>query len=77
MRSQPQLRNDKYIMMNQNIIGVVVKRPIIMEAFNEMMGKCGGLSMEAIWRKNELNHNLNSDKNISNYRYMFSAGKNF
>ena len=24
--------------------------------------------------KNELDHNLNSDKNISNYRYLFSAG---
>ena len=33
--------------------------------------------MEAIWRKNELNHNLNSDKNISNYHYLFSAGKKF
>ena len=64
-------------MINQNIIGVVVKKPIIMEAFNGMIGKCGGLSMEAIWRKNELNHNLNFDKNISNYHYLFSAGKIF
>ena len=63
--------------MNQNIIGVLDKRPIIMEAFNGMMGKCGGLSMEAIWRKNELNHNLNSDKNISKCPYLFSAGKIF
>ena len=61
--------------MGQNIIGVLVKRPIIMEAFNEMMGNCGGLPMEASWRKNELNHNLNSDKNISNYLYLFSTGK--
>ena len=44
-----------------------------MEALNRMMGKCGGLSMEAISRKNELNHNLNSNKQISNYRYLFSA----
>ena len=77
MRSQPQLKNDKYIMMNQDIIAVVVKRPIIMEAFNEIMGKCGGLPMEAICRKNELNHNLNSDKNVSNYPYLFPAGKKF
>ena len=48
-----------------------------MEALNGMMGKCGGLSVEAIWRKNELNRNLNSNKNILNYRYLFSAGKIF
>ena len=77
MRSQPQLRNDKYIMMNQNIIGVVVKRSIIMEAFNGMMGKCGGLSVEAIWRKNELNHNLNSDKKYIELPLLVFCWKKF